>query len=179
MRQTDRQPGDLSVLSCILTTNTPTTLNMPAFLHWKYWTQRQRKHKAKKATTDYVYLQWHFRSQEERTEDTYKTYDVVDNIDKTVYEDIQTWLASQPHHSHTEIYCDCCQDDNTSNTTNQSGGARMSRRQDSVSSVSTSTSTSYSTCSCLECLQYSDISEDESLYSSQLRRKSRDIFMAV
>ena len=57
---------------------------MPAFLSWKYWTQkRQRKHKAKKVTTDYIYLQWHFRSQEESTEETYKTYDVVDNIDKT------------------------------------------------------------------------------------------------
>ena len=151
---------------------------MPAFLHWKYWTQRQRKHKAKKVTTDYVYLQWHFRSQEESTEETYKTYDVVDNIDKTVYTDIQTWLASQPLNTNTEIYCDCCQADNTSNITNQSGESRMSRRQDSVSSVTT-TSTSTSTCSCSECLQYSDISDDESLYSSQLRRKSRDIFMAV
>ena len=68
---------------------------MPAFLHWKYWTRRQRKHKAKKVTTDYVYLQWHFRSQEESTEETYKTYDVVDNIDKTVYTDIQTRSQSQ------------------------------------------------------------------------------------
>ena len=153
---------------------------MPAFLSWKYWTQkRQRKHKAKKVTTDYIYLQWHFSSQEEREEETYKTYDVVDNIDKTVYTDIQTWLASQPQNTNTEIYCDCCETDNISNFTNQSatGSSRMSRRQDSVSSVTTSTSTS--SCSCSECLQYSDICDDESLYSSQLRRKSRDIFMAV
>ena len=149
------------------------SLTMPAFLHWKYWTKKQRKHKAKKVTKDYVYLQWEFSPQQERREETYKTYDVVDNIDRTVYSDIQTWLASQPHNTNTEIYCDCCQADTSSNFTSLSGGSRLSRRQDSVSSVSTSH------CSCSECLQYSDISDDESLYSSQLRRKSRDIFMAV
>ena len=167
--------SDLSVLSCILTSpvnsHQPSpSLNMLAFLHWKYWTHRQRKHKTKKHTSDYVYLQWHFSSKEERTEETYKTYDVVDNIDKTVYSDIQTWLASQPQNTQTEIYCDCCQDDDTSNITYQSGWSRMSRRQDSVSSVTTS-NFSWS--------EYSDISDDESLYSSQLRRKSRDIFLAV
>ena len=154
---------------------------MPAFLHWKFWTQRQRKHKAKKESQDYIYLQWHF-SPQERTEETYKTYDVVDNIAQSVYSDIQTWLASQPQsdNRNTEIYCDCCQEDNTSNiTNNQSGAARMSRRQGSVSTVSTVSSISTSHCSCSECLPYSDISDDESLYSSQLRRKSRDIFMAV
>ena len=133
---------------------------MPAWTTWKYWTQR--KFRAKQNTKDYIYLHWDFRSSHQESpgekEETYRTYDVVDNIEKTVYCDIQTWLHSQNQNRDTEIYCHCCQ--------------AFNKRQLSLSSVNSLESSS-------DCPQYLDISDDESLYSSILRRKSRDIFMTI
>ena len=152
---------------------------MPLSTLWKFWTQR--KYKAnKRKTADYIYFQWHFltsnQNKANEDEETYKTYDVVDNIERTnpgvgSVSDVQSWLSIQ----HTEIYCDCCETSSfSSGSTWQESIYSVSSgpsRQDSLCSVSTS---DYS-----ECFQYSDISDDESLYSSQLRKKSRDIFMAV
>ena len=95
-----------------------------------------------------MYLRWDFRSpRQETTEDTYRTYDVVDNIEKSVYCDIHSWLDSQSQN--------------------------LNSHSSSLSSVN---SLDYST---RDCPQYLDVSDDESLYCSILRRKSRDIFMII
>ena len=169
--------------------------NMPAWASWKFWAQRKYKHN-KLHATDYIYLQWHFlTSQHETAEETYRTYDVVDNIERSgqgsdsqaIYCDVKTWLDSQPQPSdlNKEIYCDCCQTSSSPSSSNSYSSSslyssssssslpKMYRRHDSVSSVTTDI------CDCSYCVGYLDISDDESLYSSQLRRKSRDIFLAV
>ena len=88
------------------------------------------------------------------------------------YADIQSWLSSLPDSVCTEIYCDCC--DGLQSPPPPPTKVKP-RRQDSIASVTSVTS---SNCSCSECLHTSQLSDDESLYSIQLRRKSRDIFLS-
>ena len=124
---------------------------MPAWTHWRFWTRR-RYRATKHNNNNYMYLHWHFRSpRQETAEDTYRTYDVVDNIEKSVYCDIQSWLDSQSQNLYTGI----------------------SSHSSSLSSVNSLD------CSTQDCPQYLDVSDDESLYCSILRRKSRDIFMII
>ena len=175
---------------------------MPSCLPWKYLTNKQRTNS--KHNTDYIYLQWHFMTSQQDQVATHTTspttkpnpttitprdQPAVTNKEPAVrrssveeeeergetseerkYADIQSWLSSLPDSVCTEIYCDCCDGLQTPPPPKV-----LPRRQDSIVSVS---STRSSACSCSECLQNSQLSDDESLYSTQLRRKSRDIFLS-
>ena len=172
---------------------------MPSCLPWK-WTNKHRS--SSKHNTDYIYLQWHFMtSQQDQDQDlvsntiTSKTSSRAqpavsnnktavrrssgeeergENSEERKYADIQSWLSSLPDSVCTEIYCDCC-DGLQQTPPPPPPPPVLPRRQDSITSV---TSVSSSNCSCSECLQSSQLSDDESLYSIQLRRKSRDIFLS-
>ena len=178
--------------------------SLPSCLPWKYWTNKQRT--SSKHNTDYIYLQWHFMTSQQDQVATHTTspttkpnpttmtprdQPAVTNKDPAVrrssveeeergqtseerkYSDIQSWLSSLPDSVCTEIYCDCCDGLQPSPPP-----PVLPRRQDSIVSVTSVTSTTSSNCSCSECLHNSQLSDDESLYSSQLRRKSRDIFLS-
>ena len=176
---------------------------MPSCLSWKLFT---KKHKANKRNTDYVYLQWHFMTSQQgedttqvsteartevRTEDyqpAVRDLSRVQTTEERKNADIQSWLESLPDSVCTEIYCDCCDAEIYSqlqsspssspstiiysNTSSSCTPSVAPRRQDSISSMTSSS------CSCAQCLQSSEESDDESLYSLQLRRKSRDIFLS-
>ena len=176
---------------------------MPSCLPWKYLTNKQRTNS--KHNTDYIYLQWHFMtSQQDEASATptsttttpkpttsisiSRDQPAVTNNNTAVrrssaeeeergetseerkYADIQSWLSSLPDSVCTEIYCDCCD-----GLQPPPPPQVLPRRQDSIASVTSLTS---SNCSCSECLHNSQLSDEESLYSTQLRRKSRDIFLS-
>ena len=139
---------------------------MPSCLSWKFWS---RKHKASKQNSDYIYLQWHFMTSQQDQKRESPVMRSPLSTEESKYADIRTWLDSLPDTLCTEIYCDCC--DVQAASTSTSTPSVSSRRQDSISSVTSSH------CSCAECLPTSP-DDEESLYSLQLRKKSRDIFLS-
>ena len=111
-------------LSCSLTVNlwrVQTGLSKMACinLHWKHLLRNKLQ---LKKNEDYIYLQWHFMTSNNKGSPASHSSDELHDIrsrsveeevsvpepESSIFSDIHTWLANQPDHFCAEIYCDCC-----------------------------------------------------------------------
>ena len=82
----------------------------------------RRKKLQLKKNEDYIYLQWHFMTSNNKGSPASHSSDELHDIrsrsaeeevsvpepESSIFSDIHTWLANQPDHFCAEIYCDCC-----------------------------------------------------------------------
>ena len=171
------------------------------------WSQllRSKSRRKQQQTQDYIYLQWHFMTSSHHHEVTKQEPEVSERKEpsspsssSSKFNDIHTWLASQPDQYCAEIYCDCCDPDieaptdlhyssvrlpltlpsssvvsRPSSSSLSSSVTSLDRRQHSISSLSSSCTSSSSSSSLGE---GEDLLSEESYYSFQIRRTSRSIF---
>ena len=173
-------------------------------LRWSHLL-RSKSRRKQQQTQDYIYLQWHFMTSSHHHEVTNKSEPEVSerkdpsspssssSSSSSKFNDIHTWLASQPDQYCAEIYCDCCDPDTeaptdlhyssvrlplplpssslvsrpSSSSSLSSSVTSLARRQHSVSSFSSS---------CTSSSLGEDSLSEESYYSLQIRRTSRSIF---